>query len=399
MNGLASASTPTSTFSSIQQSKIQSCRYINPCNPVVIPVTHLCSSDLSLKSCSFGGARVPQRSSIICRSSTGPGAPGSGDDESRNVLDAFFLGKALAEALNERIESTIGEFLSVVGLLPFLLAVLLSLFQALCNSLFANASMGHGKVMHSAGPLYVFVVLPPVGLRYKLSNFLKRVNESNPQYTIAVFFLFLYVQMSEKLSVAGDDESRNVLDAFFLGKALAEALNERIESTIGEFLSVVGRLQAEQQKQVLDFQPCAIAYLLMPQWDMGRLCILLDHYTCLFFLGKALAEALNERIESTIGEFLSVVGRLQAEQQKQVLDFQEEVLERAKRAKEKAAREAVEAQGLIPKSTAVSATSVTNGAPSKVSSSTANDRISGNSSSYNPGTPVANTDPGPAKKE
>ena len=78
MSGLVSASTPTSTFSSIQQSKIQSKRYINPCNSVVIPTTQLCSSDLSLKSCCFGGVRVPQRSSIICRSSTGPGAPGSG---------------------------------------------------------------------------------------------------------------------------------------------------------------------------------------------------------------------------------------------------------------------------------------------------------------------------------
>ncbi|KAK7286805.1 hypothetical protein RJT34_22064 [Clitoria ternatea] len=69
-----------------------------------------------------------------------------------------------------------------------------------------------------------------------------------------------------------------------------------------------------------------------------------------FFLGKAVAEALNERIESTVGEILSTVGRLQAEQQKQVQDFQEEVLERAKKAKEKAAREATEAQGLISKS-------------------------------------------------
>ncbi|RDX88690.1 putative protein, chloroplastic [Mucuna pruriens] len=69
-----------------------------------------------------------------------------------------------------------------------------------------------------------------------------------------------------------------------------------------------------------------------------------------FFLGKAVAEALNERIESTVGEFLSTFGRLQAEQQKQVQDFQEEVLERAKKAKEKAAREAMEAQGLVSKS-------------------------------------------------
>lgn len=53
---------------------------------------------------------------------------------------------------------------------------------------------------------------------------------------------------------AGENENRTVLDAFFLGKALAEALNERIESTVGEFLSTIGRLQAEQQKQVQDFQ-------------------------------------------------------------------------------------------------------------------------------------------------
>ncbi|KAB2623488.1 hypothetical protein D8674_038352 [Pyrus ussuriensis x Pyrus communis] len=57
-----------------------------------------------------------------------------------------------------------------------------------------------------------------------------------------------------------------------------------------------------------------------------------------FFLGKALGEAINERIESGVGEFLSTIGRLQAEQQKQVDEFQEDVLERAKKAKERAAR-------------------------------------------------------------
>ncbi|CAN8232363.1 unnamed protein product [Cochlearia groenlandica] len=66
-----------------------------------------------------------------------------------------------------------------------------------------------------------------------------------------------------------------------------------------------------------------------------------------FFLGKALAEVINERIESTVGEVLSNIGRFQAEQQKQVQVIQEEVLERAKRAKERAARETTEAQGLV----------------------------------------------------
>ncbi|KAJ6810088.1 uncharacterized protein M6B38_157705 [Iris pallida] len=71
-----------------------------------------------------------------------------------------------------------------------------------------------------------------------------------------------------------------------------------------------------------------------------------------FFLGKAFAEALNERIGSAAGEILSVVGQLQAKQQKQVQVFQEEVLERAKRSKEKAALEAMEDKGLVSKSSA-----------------------------------------------
>uniref|UniRef100_A0A0D9W747 Uncharacterized protein n=1 Tax=Leersia perrieri TaxID=77586 RepID=A0A0D9W747_9ORYZ len=52
----------------------------------------------------------------------------------------------------------------------------------------------------------------------------------------------------------GDDESKAVLDAFFLGKAFAEALTERVESVVGEVFSVVGQWQAEQQKQAQDFQ-------------------------------------------------------------------------------------------------------------------------------------------------
>lgn len=53
------------------------------------------------------------------------------------------------------------------------------------------------------------------------------------------------------------NDSKQVLDAFFLGKAFAEALNERIGSTVGEVLSVVGQWQAEQQKQIQDFQVIA----------------------------------------------------------------------------------------------------------------------------------------------
>ncbi|XP_047068908.1 uncharacterized protein LOC124676941 [Lolium rigidum] len=64
-----------------------------------------------------------------------------------------------------------------------------------------------------------------------------------------------------------------------------------------------------------------------------------------FFLGKALAEALTERAESVVGEVFSVVGQWQAEQQKQVQEFQEEVVQRAQKAKERAAVEVVDDKG------------------------------------------------------
>ncbi|CAN6249341.1 unnamed protein product [Urochloa humidicola] len=67
-----------------------------------------------------------------------------------------------------------------------------------------------------------------------------------------------------------------------------------------------------------------------------------------FFLGKAFAEALTERVESVVGEVFSVVGQWQAEQQKQVQDFQEEVLQRAQKAKERVATEVTDDKG--PKS-------------------------------------------------
>ncbi|MCO5564718.1 hypothetical protein L7F22_018385 [Adiantum nelumboides] len=52
----------------------------------------------------------------------------------------------------------------------------------------------------------------------------------------------------------GDNESKEVLDAFFLGKALAEAVTERLGTAVGELLSEVGRWQAEQQKEIREFQ-------------------------------------------------------------------------------------------------------------------------------------------------
>lgn len=53
---------------------------------------------------------------------------------------------------------------------------------------------------------------------------------------------------------AGDQESKQLLDAFFLGRALAETVSERVGSLLGELLSEIGQRQAEQQRNIREFQ-------------------------------------------------------------------------------------------------------------------------------------------------
>ncbi|XP_073288602.1 uncharacterized protein [Primulina huaijiensis] len=69
-----------------------------------------------------------------------------------------------------------------------------------------------------------------------------------------------------------------------------------------------------------------------------------------FFLGKALGEVINDRIQSTVGKFFSVIGGLQADFLKQAQEFQEDVLERASRVREEAMREAKDGIELVSKS-------------------------------------------------
>lgn len=40
---------------------------------------------------------------------------GKGENENRNVLDVFFLGKVLVEVINEWIEFIVGEVLGNIG--------------------------------------------------------------------------------------------------------------------------------------------------------------------------------------------------------------------------------------------------------------------------------------------
>lgn len=54
-------------------------------------------------------------------------------------------------------------------------------------------------------------------------------------------------------------ESREVLDAFFVGKALAEVLLEKAGEAVSEALSTVGRLEAERDEAVRQFQEDVMA--------------------------------------------------------------------------------------------------------------------------------------------
>lgn len=52
----------------------------------------------------------------------------------------------------------------------------------------------------------------------------------------------------------GDPNSKAILDAFFLGRALAETINEQLGRALGEFISEVNQRQSEQQAQTRQFQ-------------------------------------------------------------------------------------------------------------------------------------------------
>ncbi|AFY32896.1 DUF6825 family protein [Calothrix sp. PCC 7507] len=55
-----------------------------------------------------------------------------------------------------------------------------------------------------------------------------------------------------------------------------------------------------------------------------------------FFVGRAVAEVLNERLEVALTDALSEIGKFDAEAREQLRQFTDEVLERANRATESA---------------------------------------------------------------
>eukprot|EP00237_Pycnococcus_provasolii_P010450 CAMPEP_0198714804 /NCGR_PEP_ID=MMETSP1471-20131121/24543_1 /TAXON_ID=41880 /ORGANISM="Pycnococcus provasolii, Strain RCC733" /LENGTH=176 /DNA_ID=CAMNT_0044475145 /DNA_START=77 /DNA_END=607 /DNA_ORIENTATION=- len=65
------------------------------------------------------------------------------------------------------------------------------------------------------------------------------------------------LQTTRVLASSNDSEqesSKEILDAFFLGKAVAETISERIGDTIGEVLAEVARTDAERRRFVRELQ-------------------------------------------------------------------------------------------------------------------------------------------------
>lgn len=53
-----------------------------------------------------------------------------------------------------------------------------------------------------------------------------------------------------------------------------------------------------------------------------------------FFVGRAVAETLNQQVESALTNFISELGKFDAEQRENLRQFTEQVLERARREEE-----------------------------------------------------------------
>ena len=66
---------------------------------------------------------------------------------------------------------------------------------------------------------------------------MKRKRESSLSVGFVIFF--------HALCFSGDPTSQAILDAFLLGRALAETTNERLGAALGEALSEVSKRQAE----------------------------------------------------------------------------------------------------------------------------------------------------------
>ncbi|KAK9822337.1 hypothetical protein WJX74_009716 [Apatococcus lobatus] len=59
---------------------------------------------------------------------------------------------------------------------------------------------------------------------------------------------------SGHIAATPESESASILDAFFLGRAFAETLNERLGAFLGDLLSEFGKQDAERQRALKDFQ-------------------------------------------------------------------------------------------------------------------------------------------------
>jgi hypothetical protein len=67
----------------------------------------------------------------------------------------------------------------------------------------------------------------------------------------------VHTSLMHRCGVHKPDASRRrtqVLDAFFVGRALADVVNEKLGTALGEVLSEVAKVDAERRRELKDFQ-------------------------------------------------------------------------------------------------------------------------------------------------
>jgi hypothetical protein len=70
-------------------------------------------------------------------------------------------------------------------------------------------------------------------------------------------------------------ESLGMLEAFFIGRALAETVNERLGSVVGDVVAEVGKLEAELRRSI----QCVCLFLIF----LALLLVVFDSYLTTYY--------------------------------------------------------------------------------------------------------------------
>ena len=109
-------------------------------------------------------------------------------------------------------------------------------------------SRGHVAVLSHVPKHRVMSVTSQKGRELEASMAFLFLRSRSMEMSFAQSFFLAFLLESQ--------ERKDVLDAFFLGKALAETINEKLGEALGEFISQVNQSQAEQREAIRQLQVC-----------------------------------------------------------------------------------------------------------------------------------------------